>query len=51
MRVLLLRILVGWWMTAFMWTAGWALAWLLFGTKNANEMAAFMTRAVWYGEA
>jgi hypothetical protein len=49
-RILLLRLLIGWWMLPIQWTFGWALAWLLFGARAANEVSVAMTKAVWLGE-
>jgi hypothetical protein len=49
MRIFLLRVLVGWWAAIFMWTFLWGVAYLMRGSKLANEIAAEMTKAVWYG--
>lgn len=51
MRVFILRAFIGWWMIVFIWSFGWALDYLLFGYKAANDMAAEITKAVWYGDA
>lgn len=51
MRILLLRLLLGWWLVIFAWTGLWLLAWLLTGSsKEADLCAIDVSRLAWNGE-
>jgi len=50
LRTILRRVLIGWWMVIIAWSFHWLLSYLLFGVKDANEMARDVTKAVWYGD-
>lgn len=50
MRILFLRVMLGWWMVPFIWTLIWVIAYLMVGDKQeVNGMCSHLTHMLWNG--
>lgn len=49
-RVLLLRLILGWWMIPCTWLINWPLGFLLFGPSVATENCMDVSYTLWFGE-
>ena len=49
-RVLLLRVFIGWWAIPSMWLIMWPLGWLMSGdTEETTDMLMELSTIFWYG--
>jgi hypothetical protein len=49
-RVLLLRVFIGWWAIPAMWLIMWPLNWLMSGdTEETTDMLMELSTIFWYG--
>ena len=51
MRILLLRLLIGWWVIPVAWLLLWPLLYLIGGVEDATETLKYTTKLYWYGNS